>query len=605
MVAFQALALGLSLLLAAAAIGRRAGGERSAATVVIFLLGSTIGPWLFWRMTESLQVALALAGLALTLGQALGTAPLRPRWADRLLDRPGAPWLGAVLLGLLAGLREPNAAVAAVPVLAALGARRLRRAALLVLLVTLGYGANLLVTWSLTGAPNPYKAPRSTFSAETGYPSSVDDPVLARISSGSHLRTSSLAALPRPAPRRTLYASFYFFVARHSGLFPYFPAALVLLLAAARGVDRIGAAALLGFAGCAVFFLVWWPANYFGGETTIGNRYLLAGYAALLFVPRRLPSYRTIAGGWLLVLALAGSALVSVARTRALDPGTQNHAYAGLFRLLPYESVASTVEGRRDRYWSGDFLRFVDPYARVDRERFELSTGSPAAEVEIATSWSGSPLHMFVRADAPRVDLVISDWMRRSRRRLGSDVGEEFAGVVTWTPSPAWRYHRFWWAATVPYRARLIRFRLETPDGGPATAVLRYLGRHTLPEHDYGRELLGADLPETATAGAESRIALAVANRCAWTWRAAGPLAVRLAARIEAVEGGESVEFRSPLPGDVRPGARFDGEIQLRWPSTPGRYRLVVDLLLEDVLWFGGRADGPLAEREIEITARP
>jgi hypothetical protein len=31
----------------------------------------------------------------------------------------------------------------------------------------------------------------------------------------------------------------------------------------------------------------------------------------------------------------------------------------------------------------------------------------------------------------------------------------------------------------------------------------------------------------------------------------------------------------------------------------------VVDLLLEDVLWFGGRADGPLAEREIEITARP
>jgi hypothetical protein len=83
-------------------------------------------------MTESLQVALATAGLALALSRRARSAePAAGGLADRLLASPAAPWVGMALLGLLVGLREPNAAVAAVPVLAALGARRPRRAAAL------------------------------------------------------------------------------------------------------------------------------------------------------------------------------------------------------------------------------------------------------------------------------------------------------------------------------------------------------------------------------------------------------------------------------------------------------------------------------------------
>ena len=36
--------------------------------------------------------------------------------------------------------------------------------------IALAYLAALALTWALTGAVNPYKAPRATFNAETGYP---------------------------------------------------------------------------------------------------------------------------------------------------------------------------------------------------------------------------------------------------------------------------------------------------------------------------------------------------------------------------------------------------------------------------------------------------
>ena len=69
-----------------------------------------------WRMTETLQFALALAGLALTY------ASLRRE------ENATAELAGAALLGLLVSLREPNALVAAAPVAAALALRHLRRA---------------------------------------------------------------------------------------------------------------------------------------------------------------------------------------------------------------------------------------------------------------------------------------------------------------------------------------------------------------------------------------------------------------------------------------------------------------------------------------------
>jgi len=596
----NALAVGAALALAAAALARRGGGERAGETVLLFLVASPVAVYLVWRMTESLQLALATAGLALSLGAELGPTPPGSGRLGRLLDARGAPFAGAALLGLLVGLREPNAAIAAVPVLAALLARRFRRAAALAAIAALAYGAVVAVTFALTGAANPYKALRSTFTGETGYPLPGANEVSARFDS-EFTATSMLGAVPAWKPRQTLYAALYFFVGRHSGLLAYFPAALALLLAALGGTDRAGRSALFGAAAGTLFYLVWWPSNYFGGETVVGNRYLLAAYPCLMFLPRRLPSRRLLLASWLWALALGGSALLSVARTHALDGGSQNHAYAGVFRRLPYESVASNIEGRRDRYWNRDFVRFVDPYARVGPDSFELDAGTPAAELEIATAWDPAELRFLVSADAPRVEVVVSDWLGRERFRLGHDGAAAATGQIVFRPSPAWRIHRFWWPAREAYRVRLVRLRVETPDGRPARARLRYLGRLAVPESGFERELVAAELPAEVTAGARAALGVAVVHRGGWTWNARGTLPVRLGLRLEPAGGGRTIELRAPLPRDVAPGERVDAALAVRWPETPGRYRATLDLVLEDVAWFGDRTGAPLAAGELIV----
>ena len=101
------------------------------------------------------------------------------------------------------------------------------------------------------------------------------------------------------------------------------------------------------------------------------------------------PPRKLLAVAWLIAFAAGLSAQTSVATTARFEQTSQSHAYFGLFRLLPYESTASNLDGRRDRYWSGDFLRFVDPYARAEPWSFLLGTGVAAADQAIAARRPG------------------------------------------------------------------------------------------------------------------------------------------------------------------------------------------------------------------------
>jgi len=600
--ALNLLAVALALLLAAAALARRAGGERSVETVLLFACGSTVLPYVAWAMSESLQVALATAGLALALASELPGRPAdnarRGRFA-RWVDAPAAPWVGAALLGLLVALREPNGIVAAVPPVVVLLGRRPRRALGLAAVSAASYAAVTLLAVALTGAPNAYKAPRSTFNAEIGYPGAESPEVSARFDSNDSLATSSLELVPESDARRSAYAAVYFLVGRHSGLIAYFPALLALLGAAVLSRDRVGRVALAGLAGLSAFYLIYWPVNYFGGETAIGNRYLLAAYPCALFAAARLPGRRLAAAAWLLAFVAGGSALASTLATRDLDPTSQTHVHAGLFRALPYESTASNVEGRRDRYWNGDFVRFVDPWARVDRWSFELIAGEPAAELEIATAWDGTPEHWLVVADAPEAALVLSDWRRSERLELARRDGGRAGGPFLWRPGPAWRRHRFWFGQGALFDTRLVRLRLDAPEG--TRARVRYLGRTGVPGSIFDREVVAVGLPETAVAGAPARVPVSVVARGGLGWSSQRPLPVLLAVAWAGLDGGPSGEARKELPGEVRPGERLDAEIAFDWPERPGRYRIRVDLVLEDVTWFGARAGAPLADAIVSV----
>lgn len=598
---------------------RESDGDTARDTLLSFVATGILVPYVAWRMTETLQVALALAGLVLTLaGRAAGAgeAPADPRaqrprraegWAVRLLARPWADLLGGALLGLLISLREPNALVAGVPVLAALLARDLRRAARVGAAIGIAYVAALALTWTLTGAVNPYKAPRSTFNAETGYPAGDGSaPALARFDRPDELATSSLVLTPLFDGGRTAYATLYFLVGRHTGLAIFLPAALFFAGLALRRPSPAGAAALAGFVGLALFYLVWMPANYFGGETFLGNRYILAAYPCLLVALPRLPSRRLLLTIWMLAAVVGGSALLSQLRFGALDPTSQAHANAGIFRFLPYETTASNLDGRRDRYWAGDFVRFVDPFATVGEWSFTVDSDRPGAELEIATRFPAAPMHWLAVADAEPVTLVIRDWRGARRYPLASFASGRSGGSVVHQPAAPWRRHRFWWSPEERYAVRMVRLSAEVEGDRRASVRLRYLGRNAPPEGGFAREVAPVALPAEVTAGERTALAIRVRNTGSWSWSSTAALPVQLGVRIVPLVAGAATasEPRFVLPRAVAPGESVETTVVIEWPTVPGRYRVSLDLVAEDLAWFADKVGAPLASAEVEVRAR-
>lgn len=624
----NALALCVSLWLAHAYLRRLArrhdDDEGWAALALVGFVGAgLVVPYVFWRMADLVQLCLALVGLVLLLARRrTGEADPPAGPAERLLVHPAAPWMGTALLAVLPALRVTNGLIAVLPVLLALWQRRWRRAvayALLVAGVILGLQQ---LSLALTGATNPYRAVRASFTAETGYPVSEESlsgdagptgPVerfeVNRASHGTRVETPA-------APRQVAYSALYFLAGRHTGLLFYFPAALLLLWLGLRRGDAAGRISLLVFLGTVAFFVGWKPTNYFGGETFLGNRYLLPAYPLLLLAIRRLPPPRAWLGVWIVACLAYGSAATSVARTHGLDRTSQNHAYAGVFRLLPYESTARSLDGRRDRYWSEAFLRFVDPYARVDGTRFRLHAGDPPAELLVASWWPPEDLTFDVvvdpaaLGDAPDPVLRIADWATRRHVSLGGPDAARIRGGdghpllhhrVEIEPATPWRRHRFWFGGDSLFWVTALRLDLETGDGTPAAADVFFVGDPDRRARTMARSLRSWSLPEPPVAGETGIVSVEVENASPlpWTVRDVTAVTARWILRRRGEVAAES--GRLELPGPVDPGAAVELHLPVRWPDEPGIYELEVDLVLERVAWFQEAVGEPLLRREIRV----
>ncbi|MEO1370373.1 MAG: hypothetical protein AAFX50_24595, partial [Acidobacteriota bacterium] len=271
-------------------LARRDGADpgRPDWTVATWALASAVVPYLFWRMPDLLGAALTLAGLSLALAPGRGI--------DRgLLGHRAAPWIGTAILALSIPMRLSNGALALVPALEALLRRRPGLAVLRGLTTAAVAGAVALVSYGMIGSLDPYRAARTTFIPESGYP--AGEQAEAALERFSYAPAAHVKGVSEDR-RKVGYAALYYFVGRHSGLLFYFPAALLFTVAACRRFDATtlacGAAALVSI----LFFVAWKPENFFGGETFIGNRYFLPIYPLALFMLPRLPSPRVLAAVW-------------------------------------------------------------------------------------------------------------------------------------------------------------------------------------------------------------------------------------------------------------------------------------------------------------------
>ncbi len=607
-IALNALALAGACWLTALYL-RRLGSLDRLLTLVTFIGASAMLPYLAWRMSDALLVSFTLAGLVLSLA-AVRKSPDPLLDFTPFLDRRLAPFLGGALLGFAALMRYPNGLLAVAAFGALLWVGHWRRAAYSLLGTALAALLTLGLTIGLTGVADPYRAERATFNPAVGYPDDPESEVAQRQLGGNELATVRLRTEPRP--RVIAYSSLYFLIGRHTGVLVYFPAAIVFALLALRRPDRVTVALLGATAGIALFYLLFLPHNYFGGGAAIGNRYFLAAYPALLVAQRELPGPRWMIAPWLVALAALGSAIVSVQSTRVADRTSQAHAYAGLFRLLPYESTLQSIEGSEERFWlhewGWEMLHFNDPFQRLGEYSFLLDSAQPPTEIEIANTRADRSLRFLVVSDAPRLTLDYQDWWHSEAVELERPFGER--GVVEITAAPAWRRHQLWfhWQLETVYHARLFRLAIRTPDGSPAAAELRYLGLAQIPRDIYSREVLGSELPTLAGAGTISVATVRVRNTSSQSWRSGSVLPVYLSYKLfhRTEEGVEVIEGeRTPLAEPVRPGEVLEAEIQIAWPPATRNYGLAIDLVQEGIAWFEHHNGSPLARSEVRVVSLP
>ena len=602
----NALGLAFALTLAFTYLRRWGDDGKAALVTVTFAAGGVMIPYVTWRMTDSFQAALAVVGLILCFGRYRGELPTAPRALDRLIVWRGSPILGAALLGITVNMRVSNGVLVAAVVGAALLAGRPWRALLLGSTAIVTFLALAGGTLALTGASNPYRTARTTFTPATGYPAGAEaDAALARFEVREASDKTGLDTYT--GAERIAYATLYFFVGRHTGMIFYFPTAFVFLLFALRRSDPAGRAALLAFGGALLFFVAWRADNYFGGDTFIGNRYLPSIYPLLLVALPRLPGPRWLAVAWAIATVSYGSALISVTRHHEIDTTSQSHTRAGLFRLLPYETTALDIAGRRDRYWAGHFVRFVDRFPGVGPWHAELYAGRPGAELLVAHWRPLEKIRLFVQTSAPEATLELRDYARRATFPVGTLASEAIRGPlgvqVDLEPSRPWRRHRYWWDTETPYYSRSLRLRLLVP-AGPATAVIRYFGDPQLHRRAFSYERLEDTAPNVAPASSTSQISFKLRNTSPLTWEAEDVVPVRARYRLTLASGEVVTESpRFELPQSVPPFHEVEVAFDVDWPQEPGSYLLEADLVLEHVAWFAEHLGDPVIRRQVEVTS--
>ena len=599
MIITQALALLGALALAWVYLRRLSGSSKALWLLSTFVLGSVVLVYVGWKMSDSMLFSLTLVGLLLALGGR------RIRHGEDWITMPfgslPAAIVGGLLLGAGVSMRFPGASMVAASVLALIVDRRWRRGLVVAVMGVTAFLAISGVTSILLGTTNPYKAVRSSFNQETGYPAG-DSTSQALKRFATRPATQSAGWPPPIDTRRTAYSSLYFIAGRHTGLLLYFPVAVILLAHLLRRPDRVSLALLLGLVVMVGFYLVWMPQNYFGGSTFVGNRYFLGAFPVLLVALSHLPSARSLGVAWVLAAIAWSSAAYSMRSVRDLDQSSQSHAFAGVFRLMPPESTAQRIDDLQERFWAEDYIRFLDPFAEPARWSFRLDSSRPAAELMVATAWPGDPLQFVVSPQTAPVEIEVSDW-RETQHLSFPQESSAHPGLLQLSLSRPWRRHAFWWRPGKLYDVRVLRFALQPVNGDDTTAVVRYAGR--------GRELaplsgevsgLESLAPIGGVAGQETALNLKVHNTGRGPWKYQGTFPIQLGYRLlTRMSGVEVVRKLIPLPGNVPPDRVMEVPLTIHWPVDPGSYDLVLEILRQPTESLGVLGSSVLATREVQI----
>jgi glycosyl transferase family 87 len=404
----NALALGLTLVLAYLELRTRASPGWALAAAVAIVLGTVAPLYLLWPTPELFTLALVAAGLfawrrqhpilaAVLLGIATYTKPYNlmlaiPLGVEPLLRARRAPWWPA--------LRES-----------------LRRGLVMAAVVVGLFAFNA----AITGELNYQGGERKTFYGLFPEEARADGQRVTFGNSGFWMTTDQLgpavegedaktARTGPPRAPRELEVSFvrnlgYFWIGRFGGALPYFlPAVLALAVFLLFGPrTTAGWLAFAALIASWLFYIRIIPDNWYGGGGTVGNRYFLnlLPLFVLMLPARREP---VVVAGVALSAIFLGSIWLHPLR-HSVRPG--DHAMSAAFRALPPELTMlndlsvftdawrkkvpyGDTEGNPHLHWPADpkayYLYFTDDGTygkdlRVGAEGFWLRGAAPAEVV--------------------------------------------------------------------------------------------------------------------------------------------------------------------------------------------------------------------------------
>ncbi len=425
--------------------------------------------------------------------------------------------------------------------------------------------------------------------------------------------------------------SFLFVWGRRSGVLPYFPLVLPILLIFGAGVGRARRGGgermdlewllLATLSALGVLQVLAEPVSRALHQLQIGNPHMVGIYPAFLFLVPRLPRPLVIASYGLGTLVLGSLLSISLG---IVVPGAGIHAHTRNLplSLLPFEYPA---------------LGRAPGFHRL--ELHGLGTGSPAddalarlwapadqAEIRGDELWllGGESVELWLESRAPVPSAVFqlrnqASGNRVSIRLAGQKEARDFEQMpaagqsfrLELEPENPDKVRRDFGGAIYYYRLGIKTRAGERPTWRQGAGkdylgvAVAFLGtRDFLDRELYATEWLACGVPPRVAPGEEFLAAGRLRNLSDHGWPHLGPARVRLSYRwLDA--GGQEIphaSLRTDLPGTVKPGSEHASWLSIVAPRDPGSYVLELDPLFENVAWFSNKVAGATCRADIEVS---
>ncbi len=585
-----------------------------------FFLASAGFSYVFWLQPEVFQMAAVTASLFLAF-----------HWLPKV--EGGRGWTVAALSGaalMFAAYGKPMVAAFALPILLALVRRRhWRRATAWVAGAVLSIAMVTGISAAMTGHPSPYLGVERLGVILCGPEVTPIEPQPAagRIGPGTERPTggawSWIFRIPEIHPRELAENVGYFLWGRHTGLFLYFPFALIallLFLATAGGRTAERWSLLAALAGIALFFLIFISHNWHGGGGFIGNRYFVNAYPGFLFLVTRLRGGKATLVGFAMASLFLGTLLLSPFGRSAPEPTLQSHARGLPLGYFPRELSLREIPGYRKMS--------IGDYAFSGRSDLILPRGDSlwlrgASRVEVwmigerplttaSFLLTGPPVANRIRlrmgSDEQRIELGPGEHRRvdlapRKPDRVRRQNGATFY-VYRLIVTPERGRPRDWTRYYPQAQCDNFPYQESTAETFFFGAGLTFMGVDGLAGGDpFAVRWGNFEIPTTVEAGAGVEFPVRLFNSSAVAWEAKGAARVKLSYHW-LNEAGEVVIAngrRTELPLPLAAGKRATVKMQLTAPDQPGRYILELDPVFEHLAWFADKTGGHTRRAPVEV----